>query len=73
MNKLYLKIWNYYSKTYLETGHFPTYEEIGLNFGFTREYVRQVMDKMQEEGYIIKPKKSQRIWLFNIQKNGQDN
>ncbi len=64
----YQKIYNFYTKYNLENGEPPTLQEIGNNFGFTREYARQVMERMEEEGYIFRLKRSRVPYGFVIEK-----
>ncbi len=66
MKDKYYKLWVYYSGTFLKTGKYPTYEEMGEYMGVSRQRVEQVIRRGVELGYLYEPKKSQKRVAFNI-------
>ena len=67
MNQQYLSIYNFYTRHFIKTGNYPTLEQIGNHLGgLTRERARQIMNEMEEEGYIFQPKRSKKVWGFRI-------
>ncbi len=67
MNKYY-KLWNYYSGTFIKTGKYPTYEQMGEYMGVSRERIRQIIERGIELGYLYEPKKHVKRLNFNIEK-----
>jgi alkylated DNA nucleotide flippase Atl1 len=68
MKPIYMKIWSAYAGGFLKTGKYPTYEQIGRQVGLSKQRVGQIMVKMREKGYLIKPHRSQKFFLWDIEK-----
>jgi hypothetical protein len=68
MQDKYSKLWVFYSGTFVKTGRYPTYEEMGEYMGVSRERIRQVVERGIELGYLYEPKKHLKRLCFNIEK-----
>ncbi len=68
MQDKYYKLWVFYSGTFLKTGKYPTYEQMGEYMGVSRQRVEQIIKRGIELGYLYEPKKSQKKLAFNIEK-----
>ena len=54
------KIYHWYLDFGIKNGKYPTFQEIADEFNFTLERARQMMNKLEEKGYVIKVEK--RSW-----------
>ncbi len=68
MKQIYKDIFHYRKEHFNKHGEEPTGIEVGKHFGFTREYARQVFDKMEKEGLIERQKRSRVFYKFNVEK-----
>ncbi len=68
MKDIYQAIFVYNKYYFHENGETPTGIQIAKHFGFTREYIRQVFDRMEKEGLIERQKRSRVFYKFNVDK-----
>jgi len=51
------KIYRFYIDFLFRKGRVPTLEEVGEEFGFTRQRAGQILERLNREGYLLKLKK----------------
>jgi len=55
------KVYLFYTDFLLKKGRPPSLQDISDNFGFTRERSRQILERMSEEGYLLKEGKGNKV------------
>ena len=48
------RVYLWYIDFIAKKGKAPTYREIGAHFGYSRQHAQQVMERLVEDGYLIK-------------------
>jgi Mn-dependent DtxR family transcriptional regulator len=60
------QIYKYYTGYLFEHGKAPMSSDVAREFGFSREYARQVLESMVKDGYMIKVDRHRARYMPNI-------